>query len=137
MVTVKSLAKAEVIVRKMVAAMVSGRIKGVVIHNLPWWNSKTGFRAAKRVSSIGALLTISAALVSPPHLAEAFFQSQPPTVKNVSFQDLFGVKHSLFEPKRKATVIFFIAHDCPVANSYVPEMNRIAVKYGRSGMAFF
>ncbi len=38
---------------------------------------------------------------------------------------------------QKASVYFFIAHDCPVANSYVPEMNRISAKYKRSGVAFF
>jgi thiol-disulfide isomerase/thioredoxin len=64
-------------------------------------------------------------------------QSDQRPVQNISFKDLSGNRHSLFEPKRKATVYFFIAHDCPVANSYVPEMNRIASKYGRSGMAIF
>ena len=60
-----------------------------------------------------------------------------PRIKNLAFQDLSGAKHNLFEPTRKGTVYFFIAHDCPVANSYVPEMNRIAAKYRRSGMMFF
>jgi thiol-disulfide isomerase/thioredoxin len=34
------------------------------------------------------------------------------------------------------TVVLFILHDCPICNSYVPEMNRIAEEYGRRGFAF-
>jgi peroxiredoxin len=34
------------------------------------------------------------------------------------------------------TIIFFILHDCPICNSYVPEMNRIAGEYGRRGFGF-
>jgi thiol-disulfide isomerase/thioredoxin len=36
----------------------------------------------------------------------------------------------------KITVVFFILHDCPICNSYVPEMNRIAAKYGSHGFGF-
>ena len=34
------------------------------------------------------------------------------------------------------TVVFFILHDCPICNSYVPEMNRIAAEYGSRGFGF-
>ena len=37
----------------------------------------------------------------------------------------------------KATVLIFLAHDCPVSNVLVPEMNRIATEYGPRGVAFF
>jgi peroxiredoxin len=36
----------------------------------------------------------------------------------------------------KFAVVFFIMHDCPICNSYVLEMNRIAVKYGGGGFSF-
>ena len=35
-----------------------------------------------------------------------------------------------------ATVLFFILHDCPICNSYVPEMNRIAAEYRSRGFGF-
>ncbi len=37
----------------------------------------------------------------------------------------------------KATVLVFLAHDCPISNTLVPEMNRIATQYGSQGVAFF
>jgi len=37
----------------------------------------------------------------------------------------------------KAIVLFFVATDCPVANSYVPEMNRIHQAYATRGVLFF
>jgi peroxiredoxin len=36
----------------------------------------------------------------------------------------------------RATVVFFILHDCPICNSYAPEMNRIAVEYRSRGFGF-
>jgi peroxiredoxin len=37
----------------------------------------------------------------------------------------------------KAILLFFTTTDCPVANSYVPEMNRIRDAYAGQGVAFF
>jgi peroxiredoxin len=34
----------------------------------------------------------------------------------------------------KAIVLFFVTNDCPVANSYVPEMNRLQAWYGPRGV---
>jgi len=36
-----------------------------------------------------------------------------------------------------ATVLVFLAHDCPISNALVPELNRIAKGYGARGAAFF
>jgi peroxiredoxin len=36
-----------------------------------------------------------------------------------------------------AVVLFFVSTDCPVANSYVPEMNRIRDAYAPRGVLFF
>jgi peroxiredoxin len=35
-----------------------------------------------------------------------------------------------------AVVLFFVSTDCPVANSYVPEMNRIRDAYAAKGVLF-
>ena len=37
----------------------------------------------------------------------------------------------------KATVLIFLAHDCPVSNALVPEMNRLAAHFGPLGAAFY
>ena len=38
---------------------------------------------------------------------------------------------------QKATVLFFIIHDCPIANRYAPEISRIQAKYAPKKVAFF
>lgn len=35
---------------------------------------------------------------------------------------------------QKISVLFFLLHDCPISNSYVPEMNRIARHYANRGV---
>lgn len=39
------------------------------------------------------------------------------------------------EPKSLASVMIFIATDCPIANSYAPEINRIYQDYSEKGIA--
>lgn len=34
----------------------------------------------------------------------------------------------------KATVIYFITHDCPISNQYAPEIGRICQEYGERGV---
>jgi peroxiredoxin len=38
---------------------------------------------------------------------------------------------------QKAVLLFFVTTDCPVANSYVPEMNRIREAYAPRGVAVY
>jgi hypothetical protein len=38
---------------------------------------------------------------------------------------------------RKATVLFFVMHECPVANSYAPEIIRITSEYAAKGVRCF
>jgi hypothetical protein len=38
---------------------------------------------------------------------------------------------------RRATVLLFITHDCPISNGYAPEIRRLCDAYGRQGVAFF
>ena len=41
------------------------------------------------------------------------------------------------DARLKATVLVFLAHDCPISNALAPELNRIAGKYAAQGVAFF
>src|SRR3954451_5978536 len=38
---------------------------------------------------------------------------------------------------QKAVLLFFVTTDCPVANSYVPEMNRLRDTYSARGVAVY
>jgi peroxiredoxin len=38
---------------------------------------------------------------------------------------------------KKAILLFFVIHDCPIVNSYVPEMNRIAAAYAARGVGAY
>lgn len=40
-----------------------------------------------------------------------------------------------FAPAGKAGVVFFVATDCPVSNSYAPEIQRVCREYGPRGVA--
>ena len=52
--------------------------------------------------------------------------------------DTRGLAHTFEEWRgHAAIVLFFVSTDCPVANSYVPEMNRIHDAYAPRGVLFF
>jgi len=52
--------------------------------------------------------------------------------------DTSGREHTPAEwAGAKAIVLFFVATDCPVANSYVPEMNRIHDAYASRGVLVY
>jgi len=76
---------------------------------------------------LGALLLLSSLLAGGPMRAE------PPSVSvvtNITVRDTAGtVVTPLVDRGQKAVLFFFLMHDCPVANSYAPEINRIAGEY--------
>src|SRR4051794_34237436 len=50
--------------------------------------------------------------------------------------DTGGTIHTTAEWNGKqAILLFFVIHDCPIVNSYVPEMNRIAAAYAARGVS--
>lgn len=53
-------------------------------------------------------------------------------------RDTQGAIHTAAEWNgRKAILLFFVTIDCPVGNSYVPEMNRIHDAYAAQGVAVY
>jgi peroxiredoxin len=53
-------------------------------------------------------------------------------------RDTQGTVHTTAEwTGAKAVVLFFVTTDCPVANSYVPEMNRIRDAYEQRGVRVY
>src|SRR5215467_12520699 len=56
----------------------------------------------------------------------------------LQWRDTRGAAHSTAEwTGRKAVLLFFVTTDCPVGNSYVPEMNRIQEAYSARGVAVY
>lgn len=49
-------------------------------------------------------------------------------------KDLGGVGRSIPSKTSKATVLIFVAKDCPISNMYAPEIGRIASEYGKRGV---
>src|SRR4030081_3850429 len=63
----------------------------------------------------------------------------PPPL-DFSILDTAGVVHSLrTNPERAALVLVFLATECPIANGYVPELNRqfAALQEARAGVEFY
>ncbi|HLK69264.1 MAG TPA: thioredoxin family protein [Bryobacteraceae bacterium] len=58
-----------------------------------------------------------------------------PGVPAFQLRDTRGAMHTPSEwHAQKAIVLFFVTTDCPVGNSYVPEMNRIRDAYAARGV---
>jgi AhpC/TSA family len=52
-------------------------------------------------------------------------------------RDVDGRTLRPFEPAGIANVIFFVATDCPISNSYAPEIQRVCREYGSRGVECF
>jgi hypothetical protein len=60
------------------------------------------------------------------------------TDAGLEFEDISGAKqHPLDTAGHKATVLVFVWHTCPVANSYAPEIEKIYEDYRDRGVAFY
>lgn len=67
-------------------------------------------------------------------LAASCFAAAP----QFRLRDTLGAVHTSAEwAAQKAIVLYFVTVDCPVANSYVPEMNRIREAYALRGVAVY
>ena len=66
-------------------------------------------------------------------LAQAWPAKPMPTVTMV---DAAGVTRQI-PTKRKATVLVFVATDCPIANRTAPELSRIVKRYAPKSVDFF
>jgi peroxiredoxin len=58
-----------------------------------------------------------------------------PDLRNLVIKDVHGADHKpLAAAGQKATVFFFVLSDCPIANSYAPEINRLVADYTARGV---
>lgn len=59
-------------------------------------------------------------------------------IRALMVKDVHGKMHQpLAAGGQKTTVLFFLMHDCPLANTCTPEINRIAADYGARGVRSF
>ena len=77
------------------------------------------------------LAFLAAAVLSP-------VQSDFPTrARGIGFvETVEGKQMRISVPGKKATVLFFVTVDCPIANRYAPEIARISKEYSAKGFAF-
>ena len=69
-------------------------------------------------------------------LAAGLCTAGPSRLPDIVCNDLEGSRHHPFDPAEElASVLFFYWHDCPVSNSYAPEINRICATY--TNFAFY
>jgi hypothetical protein len=55
-----------------------------------------------------------------------------------AIEDIAGLTHRPFgDPRVRAVVLVFLLPDCPISNSYVPELNRLHAEYGSRGVRLF
>jgi hypothetical protein len=60
------------------------------------------------------------------------------TAPAFTLRDLGGVEHRPFtDPRVKALALIFVLSDCPIANGYAPEINRLCRDYSPRGVRFF
>jgi len=63
--------------------------------------------------------------------------SSPDKIENFTLPDYNGTEHSLSDYKNsKATVIIFIATECPVSNDYNSRMEELYKNYSKKDVAF-
>lgn len=59
-------------------------------------------------------------------------------IRTLMIKDVHGKAHQpLADAGQKAAVFFFVLHDCPLANTCAPEINRIAADYQARGVRSF
>ena len=58
-------------------------------------------------------------------------------VASVQILDIDGRTQTPFEPAGAASLIVFVATDCPVSNSYAPEIQRVCREYGPRGLSCY
>jgi thiol-disulfide isomerase/thioredoxin len=61
--------------------------------------------------------------------------SAPQRSTTTEIRDINGRSLSPFAPTGAANVIFFITTDCPVSNSYAPEIQRVCQDYAAKGVS--
>ena len=65
----------------------------------------------------------------------SIFRIALPLFAALGLQDVDGHEVKPLDPAGAASVLFFVTNDCPIANSYAPEVQRICSEYGAKGVS--
>ena len=81
-------------------------------------------------------ISIAALVLCLPELAPGGERAIKATA--IVLRDVAGVTvQPLADTGQRATVLFFVMHECPVANGYAPEISRIMAECSTNGMRCF
>ncbi len=76
-------------------------------------------------------------MISLLALSLALKQDAPVHLPAQNLTDIEGKELKLPDKTAKATVLLFIAVDCPISNRYSPEMSRLYKDFHEKGISFF
>jgi hypothetical protein len=68
------------------------------------------------------------------YLVAALFAAWAATASPLSVLDVNGQPVTPLHPAAKAEVLFFVSTDCPISNSFAPEIQRICRDYAAKGV---
>jgi thiol-disulfide isomerase/thioredoxin len=88
-----------------------------------------------KISLLPVLLTLALSFSAIPALGADDPDVTAITVKNLAGENVTPLKCSV-TAKEKAVVVIFITTDCPIANSFVPEINRLQLAYSERNVRF-
>jgi len=86
-----------------------------------------------------AVALLAVFLVAAAAAADPAPATRPSPAPTITLADVNGRPHAPLAgaATRPATVLIFTLPDCPVANGYAPEVNRIVAAYARRGVAVY
>src|SRR3954454_23861749 len=90
----------------------------------------------------GTVVSCDRPAEEPAQQAAPDARQTPPASRpaaDIELKDTAGAPHRPLEVKDPAAgaVLIFVATDCPISNSYAPEINRICAEYGGEGRGKF
>lgn len=86
-----------------------------------------------RWSTIVGVITCIAAFA--PVSTSAPATTSPMSSSSPRLRDLDGRDLRPFAPAGRANVLLFVSHECPISNSYAPEIQRICAAHAPKGVA--
>ena len=95
---------------------------------------------SRLVASALFVTAVAAAALAAPGVATGRPATSPAAAavervrRDLVVGDVQGVERRPLDcGTNKASVLFFLSHDCPISNGYAPEVNRICSAYGGAG----
>ncbi len=100
-----------------------------------FWNWRIGLLATMTVATGIALMSI---IFAGGQTGPGVGDGGKPRPKERELRDIDGTSHRPFDdPEVRAVLLVFVVPDCPIANSYMPEFNRLYADYGPRGVRLF